>query len=81
MTHTGMVIGTVPNMSPEQLAGQHVDQGSDILSVGTVSYEFLAYTKPFDGPNLPSIMYKIVNERPVPPSSLACDIPLRWSRL
>jgi eukaryotic-like serine/threonine-protein kinase len=75
MTHTGMVIGTVPYMSPEQVTGQHVDQRSDIFSVGTVSYEFLTWAKPFDGPNLPSIMYKIVNERPTLPSSLASDIP------
>jgi len=75
MTHTGMVIGTVPYMSPEQVTGQHVDQRSDIFSVGTVSYEFLTSAKPFDGPNLPSIMYKIVNERPAVPSSLVPDVP------
>jgi tetratricopeptide (TPR) repeat protein len=75
MTHTGMVIGTVPYMSPEQVSGQHVDTRSDIFSVGTVAYEFLTYTKPFDGPNLPSIMFKIVNEKPVPPSQLVPDVP------
>ena len=75
MTSTGMVIGTVPYMSPEQITGQHVDQRSDIFSVGTVSYEFLTYARPFEGPNFPAIMYNIVNTRPVLPGSLASDIP------
>jgi hypothetical protein len=75
MTKSGMVIGTVPYMSPEQVTGQPVDQRSDIFSVGTVSYEFLTYAKPFEGPNLPAIMYKIVHERPVLPCTLASDIP------
>ncbi len=70
-----MVIGTLPYMSPEQVSGQHVDTRSDIFSVGTVAYEFLTYTKPFDGPNLPSIMFKIVNEKPVPPGQLVPDVP------
>jgi hypothetical protein len=75
MTKSGMVIGTVPYMSPEQVTGQPVDQRSDVFSVGTLSYEFLTYAKPFDGPNLPAIMYKIVHERPALPCTLASDIP------
>ena len=75
MTSTGMVIGTIPYMSPEQVTGQHVDRRSDIFSVGTVAYELLTYARPFDGPNFPAIMYKIVNERPVLPTTLASGIP------
>ncbi|HXE74719.1 MAG TPA: protein kinase [Candidatus Xenobia bacterium] len=64
MTSTGMVIGTVGYMSPEQIHGEHVDARSDLFSVGVVMYELLTYKKPFAGPNVTSVLLKIINEEP-----------------
>ncbi len=75
MTQSGMVIGTPQYMSPEQISGQHIDHRSDIFSVGTVAYEFLSYVRPFDGPNLPSVVFKIKFDKPAPLSELVPDIP------
>lgn len=75
MTQTGMVIGTIPYMSPEQVSGQKVDPRSDIFSVGTVAYEFISGTKPFDGANMPAIMLKIVQDSVTPLSHLVPDVP------
>jgi serine/threonine protein kinase len=74
-TQRAVVIGTIAYMSPEQINGGLVDVRSDIFSVGVVFYEFLTYAKPFDGPNLPSVMLKIVRDGPPPPSHVAPDVP------
>ncbi|HET7840316.1 MAG TPA: serine/threonine-protein kinase, partial [Terriglobia bacterium] len=66
MTQTGMVLGTVMYMSPEQIGGQRVDARADIFSIGVILYELLAYRTPFSGPDVPSVLYKILNEPPDP---------------
>ena len=66
MTRTGEVLGTVMYMSPEQVQGQTVDTRSDLFSLGVVLFELLTYQSPFPGSDVPSILYKILNELPEP---------------
>jgi len=75
MTSTGMVVGTVGYMSPEQAQGEHVDARSDLFSVGVVIYELLAYRKPFAGPNIAAVLIKIVTEEPPPLANFAPQVP------
>jgi len=64
---TAHVMGTPSYMSPEQVKGRAVDGRSDIFSLGVMLYEMVTNEKPFPGQNITTVIYKIVNEEPVPP--------------
>lgn len=66
MTKSGLVLGTVHYMAPEQIEGQKVDHRADVFSVGAIAYELIAYRKPFDGESLTAVMFRIMHERPDP---------------
>jgi len=70
MQQTAHVMGTPSYMSPEQVKGRAVDGRSDIFSLGVMLYEMVTGEKPFPGQNITTVIYKIVNEDPVPPRQL-----------
>jgi serine/threonine-protein kinase len=69
-TQTAAVIGTPSYMSPEQIKGKTVDGRSDIFALGVILYEMVTGEKPFPGQNITTVIYKIVNEEPIPPRDL-----------
>ncbi len=74
MTSTGEVLGTPNYMSPEQVKGKPLDGRSDLFSFGVILYEMVTGEKPFGGDNITTIIYKIVNEEPIPPRELNPEI-------
>src|SRR6266853_86788 len=71
---TAHVMGTPSYMSPEQVKGRAVDGRSDIFSLGVMLYEMVTGEKPFPGQNITTVIYKIVNEEPVPPKQVDATI-------
>src|SRR5499433_4548534 len=67
---TAHVMGTPSYMSPEQVKGRVVDGRSDIFSLGVLLYEMVTGEKPFPGQNITTVIYKIVNEEPIPPRTI-----------
>ncbi len=63
-------MGTPSYMSPEQVKGRAVDGRTDIFSLGVMFYEMITGEKPFPGESITTVIYKIVNEEPVPPRTI-----------
>jgi len=77
MTRTGMLLGTVGYLSPEQISGRGIDGRSDIYALGTMLYECVVGEPPFCG-EAQTVVYRIVHEFPQGPRALgaAIDEPL-----
>ncbi len=70
MTVAGTMMGTPSYMPPEQVQGTPVTGRADQFSLAVIVYEVLTGEKPFVAEYLPTLLYKIVREDPVPPQRL-----------
>jgi len=80
-TGSGIVIGTIGYMSPEQARGQTVDARSDIFNLGTLIYEMVSGQRPFNGETASDSLAAILKTEPPPLSSLAPDVPVELARI
>jgi hypothetical protein len=76
-TASGIIVGTVPYMAPEQVEGKDADARTDLWALGVVFYEMVTATAPFKGQTPASVIGAILRDDPVPLSqSTAAVSPL-----
>lgn len=74
-TRTGVVMGSIGYMAPEQARGEHVDQRADIYAMGVVTYEMLALRNYIKRGSATQMMESTLNPRFVRPSEFRPDVP------
>jgi Tol biopolymer transport system component/serine/threonine protein kinase len=75
LTHTGMAMGTVDYMSPEQARGEEIDARTDLFSFGAVLYLMATGQEAFGGNTTALIHDAILNRMPAAASTLNPQVP------
>ena len=78
---TGIVMGTMPYMSPEQVEGRPLDPRSDIFSIGVMLYELAAGSRPFEAESSAALSSAILTQEPASLAGLRPDLPPRLDRI
>jgi serine/threonine protein kinase/TolB-like protein/tetratricopeptide (TPR) repeat protein len=81
LTSTGMVVGTVEYMSPEQVRAEELDARSDLFSFGLVLYEMATGRRAFAGGSPGTIFDAILNRAPVPPLRINPELPAKLEKM
>lgn len=75
LTKTGLLVGSLHYMSPEQIEGKDLDGRSDIYSLGVTLYEMITGAKPFNGDSEYQIMAAHLEGRPPAPRQVDRSVP------
>ena len=80
-TEDGIVLGTMPYMSPEQIQGKRLDHRSDIFSLGIIFYEMITGRRPFHGDTSAELISSIMRDTPGPVGDLKPGTPEHLERI
>jgi serine/threonine-protein kinase len=81
LTKTGITVGTVPYMSPEQAGDNGIDHRTDVWAVGVLIYEMITGRLPFRGSHEMALVYSIINEAPEPMTAVRTGVPMELERI
>ena len=71
----GGVVGTPGYMAPEQAKGETVDGRADVYALGAVIYRCVTGQIPFSGRDTAAVLYAVVHQMPIRPSSIVAIPP------
>jgi eukaryotic-like serine/threonine-protein kinase len=80
-TRSGMILGSLPFMSPEQVLGKQLDARSDVYAVGVTLYQLLTGRLPFQAANEYEIASAHLKSSPPDPIAINPNIPVRLSKI
>jgi serine/threonine-protein kinase len=80
LTEPGVIVGTVPYMSPEQVKGEALDARSDIFSFGACLFEMMSGKQPFVAENAAATLSAILTKEP-PPLTRYVEVPAEVQRI
>ena len=75
LTETGVIVGTVRYMSPEQVRGKSLDARTDIFSLGAVLYEMISGQKAFAADSTALTISAILHREPAPLTKYCSSVP------
>jgi eukaryotic-like serine/threonine-protein kinase len=81
ITQAGMVLGSLPYMSPEQLTGEECDARTDIYALGVMLFEMLTGQRPFVKERSEALMFAIISNAAQSVRTLRPDVPETVDRL
>lgn len=81
LTKTGVMVGSVYYMSPEQIEGRELDGRSDLYSLGVTLYEVVTGKRPFNGDSEYQIMAAHLKTNPQPPLEWDSSLPPRLNEI
>jgi eukaryotic-like serine/threonine-protein kinase len=81
LTRSGVTLGTVSYMSPEQARGHNLDARTDLFSFGVVLYEMVTGTQPYSGRTAGEVLEAIFVREPIEPAKLNSRVPPDLERI
>ncbi|HKO62461.1 MAG TPA: protein kinase [Pyrinomonadaceae bacterium] len=74
LSQPGLIVGTMPYMSPEQVKGEPLEASSDMFSLGVTFYEMLAGKHPFKDHSAAVTMSRILLGEPIPTAQFQAQV-------